>query len=68
MSDAFMQSTCFYEFGPFRFNPVKGILLRNREPVRQFPPRSSELLQLLIENRDRIVPRDEIMRKVWASL
>jgi DNA-binding winged helix-turn-helix (wHTH) protein len=61
-----MQSNCFYEFGPFRFNPVKGILLRDREPVRQFPPRSSELLQLLIENRDRIVPRDEIMTRVWG--
>ena len=61
-----MQSSCFYEFGPFRFNPVKGILLRNHEAVRQFPPRSSELLQVLIENRDRIVPRDEIMAKVWG--
>ena len=61
-----MQSNCFYEFGPFRFNPVKGILLRDREPVDQFPPRSSELLQFLIENRDRIVPRDEIMMKVWG--
>jgi len=63
---AFMPANCFYEFGPFRFNPVKGILLRDREPVRQFPPRSSELLQLLIENRDRIVPRDEIMTKIWG--
>jgi DNA-binding winged helix-turn-helix (wHTH) protein len=61
-----MHSNYFYEFGPFRFNPIKGILLRDREPVRQFSPRSSELLQLLIENRDRIVPRDEIMTKVWG--
>jgi DNA-binding winged helix-turn-helix (wHTH) protein len=61
-----MQSNYFYEFGPFRFNPVKGVLLRDREPVRQFPPRSSELLQVLIENRDRIVPRDEIMTKIWG--
>jgi len=61
-----MQSNCFYEFGPFRFNPLKGILLRDHEPVRQFPPRSSELLQLLIENRERIVPRDEIMTRVWG--
>lgn len=61
-----MQSNYFYEFGPFRFNPVKGLLLQDREPVRQFPPRSSELLQFLIENRDRIVPRDEIMTRVWG--
>lgn len=61
-----MQSNYFYEFGPFRFNPVKGVLLRDREPVRQFPPRSSELLQVLIENRDRIIPRDEIMTKIWG--
>ncbi|HET6893149.1 MAG TPA: transcriptional regulator [Pyrinomonadaceae bacterium] len=60
-----MQSNCFYEFGAFRFNPVKGILLRGLEPVH-LPPRSSELLQFLIENRDRIVPRDEIMTKVWG--
>lgn len=63
---AFMQSSHFYEFGPFRFNPAKGILLRDREPVDPFPPRSSELLQYLIENRDRIVPRDEIMTKIWG--
>jgi DNA-binding winged helix-turn-helix (wHTH) protein len=61
-----MQSGYFYEFGPFRFNPAKGILLRDREPVDPFPPRSSELLQYLIENRDRIVPRDEIMTKIWG--
>ena len=61
-----MQLNSFYEFGPFRFKPAKGILLREREPVHQFPPRSSELLQFLIENKDRIVPRDEVMTKIWG--
>jgi DNA-binding winged helix-turn-helix (wHTH) protein len=61
-----MQSSYFYEFGPFRFDPRRGLLLRGPESVHPFPPRSSELLQYLIENKDRIVPRDEIMLKVWG--
>jgi DNA-binding winged helix-turn-helix (wHTH) protein len=41
-------------------------LFRNEEPVH-LPPKAFRLLELLLENRPRAVPKDEILQKVWPD-
>ena len=56
----------FYEFGPFRLDPLKRRLMRDGEPVR-LTPKALELLLVLIEARGRTVEKDELLEKVWAG-
>jgi len=50
-----------YEFGPFRLDPRRRILLRGQEPV-QLTSKAIELLLVLIDNRERVVLKDELLR------
>lgn len=61
-----MPSRYFYEFGPFRFFPDEQVLHWDGEEEIRLQPRVSEVLQFLLENRHRLVPRREIMAKVWG--
>ncbi len=55
------------EFGSFRLTASRHILERAGAPVA-LSARAFEMLQLLIEARDRVVSRDEIMARVWPGL
>ncbi len=52
-----------HRFGEFVFDPDRG-LLRSGEAV-DLEPRASDLLCYLIENRGRVVTRDELCEHVW---
>src|ERR1700722_1954678 len=56
----------FYEFGPFRMEPVKRLLLRDQQPV-SVSNRAFDLLLALLEARDRVVSKDELLKKVWPD-
>ena len=56
----------FYEFGPFRLDPLKRRLMRDGELVR-LTPKALELLLVLIEAGGRTVEKDELLEKVWAG-
>ncbi|HEU5459170.1 MAG TPA: winged helix-turn-helix domain-containing protein [Pyrinomonadaceae bacterium] len=56
----------FYEFGPFRLDPLKRRLMREGEVVR-LTPKALELLLVLIEASGRTVEKDELLEKVWAG-
>ena len=56
----------FYEFGPFRLDPLKRRLTRDGEPVR-LTPKALELLLVLVEASGRTVEKDELLEKVWAG-
>ena len=56
----------FYEFGPFRVDPLKRRLMRDGEPVR-LTPKALELLLVLVEASGRTVEKDELLEKVWAG-
>ena len=47
----------FYEFGPFRLDPLKRRLMRDGEPVR-LTPKAFDLLLVLVEERGRTVEKD----------
>lgn len=56
----------FYEFGPFRLDTVKRLLLRGGAVV-QVPPKAFDTLFALIENSDRVVEKSELMAAIWPD-
>jgi len=55
-----------YQFGPFELD-LSTVELRADGKVRDLEPQVFALLSLLIENRDRVVPKEEIIEKVWEG-
>ncbi len=55
-----------YEFGPFRLDPAKHVLLRGDQPV-SLTPKAFDTLLLLVENRDRVLLKDELMSRLWPE-
>jgi DNA-binding winged helix-turn-helix (wHTH) protein/TolB-like protein/Flp pilus assembly protein TadD len=55
-----------FEFGPFRLDPQEGRLLRGDEPV-PLPPRTFELLVLLVERSGHLVAKEELAQALWPD-
>ena len=55
-----------YEFGPFRLDMQRYLLVRNDEPI-QLSPKAFKTLLVLIENRERVVKKDELMKSIWPD-
>ena len=60
------QEKHFYQFGPFRLDPVKRRLLRDGEPV-PLTPKAFDTLLALVEQSGKTVEKDELMRRVWPG-
>src|ERR1700678_2602516 len=56
----------FYEFGPFRIDPEKLLLLRDNEPVA-LPPKAFETLLVLVQHSETVVLKDDLMKSVWPD-
>lgn len=54
-----------YCFGSFQLDTRLMELRRNDIPV-PIVPRAFDLLRLLIENRDRLVSKDELIETIWS--
>lgn len=54
-------------FGPFAFEPVRGELRRDGQPV-QLTPRAAEVLTHLVRHQGRVVLREELLSWVWGNL
>jgi len=55
-----------YEFGPFRLDPEKRLLLRDDEPV-PLQLKAFETLLVLVRNSQQVVLKDELMQAVWPD-
>ena len=66
MATTSSQTNRLYEFGPFHLDPYKRLLLRGSEPV-SLTPKVIETLIVLVENRDRVVSKDELMKTLWPD-
>ena len=55
-----------YGFGSFRLDPHKRLLLSGNEPV-SLTPKVIDTLIVLVENRDRVVSKDELMKVLWPD-
>jgi DNA-binding winged helix-turn-helix (wHTH) protein len=56
---------CF-EFGPFRIDTQRHLLFRGNEPV-QLSPKAFQILLLLLQNRHRVVKKEELISTIWPD-
>src|SRR4030095_14331665 len=59
-------ATAIYEFGPFRIDMERYLLLRNNDPLA-LSPKVFETLLYLVQNRGRVAKKDEIINSVWPD-
>ncbi len=55
-----------YEFGPFRLEPATRRLLRQGEAL-PLTPKAFDTLLLLVQNHERVVEKEEVLRRVWPD-
>jgi DNA-binding winged helix-turn-helix (wHTH) protein len=55
-----------YEFGPFRVDPSHRVLLRENKPV-PLHPKAFDILLVLVERSETVVPKDHLMKAVWPE-
>jgi Tol biopolymer transport system component/DNA-binding winged helix-turn-helix (wHTH) protein len=60
------QEKHFYEFGPFRLDPLKRRLLRDGAPV-PLTPKAFETLLALVRQSGETLEKDDLMRQVWPD-
>jgi DNA-binding winged helix-turn-helix (wHTH) protein/tetratricopeptide (TPR) repeat protein len=58
--------SAFFDFGPFRLDPMKRRLTRDGEPVK-LTAKAYDVLLALIQHRTRVVEKDDLMRLVWGD-
>ena len=61
-----LRTKVIFEFGWFRLNPAERLLLREQVQVR-LPPKAFDALVALVENRGRLLGKDELLRTVWPG-
>ena len=59
-------SKILYEFGPFRVDPDKRLLLRDDRPVA-ITPKVFETLLILIRSSHEVVSKDDLMKQLWPD-
>ena len=60
------QKSPLLEFDSFLLNPEERLLLRNGEPI-SLPPKTFDLLLVLVENRGHLLQKEELMKSVWPD-
>ena len=55
-----------YEFGPFRVDPEKELLIRGDETV-SLTPKTFQILLVLMRHKKEVVTKDELMKEVWPD-
>lgn len=55
-----------YEFGPFRLDPEKELLLREDETV-PVAPKAFQILLVLIRHNKQVVTKDDLMKTIWPD-
>ena len=61
-----MEAKSFYDFKNFRLDPEERILLHDGAPI-PITPKVFDLLKVLIENRGRVIEKDELMAAIWKD-
>lgn len=56
-----------YYFGDFCLNPAEKQLLRHGEPIR-LPPKTFDLLLVLIQNQGCLVTKERLLAEVWPQV
>ena len=61
-----LQKRSYYDFGPFRIDPL-GRLLRRGDEVVPTTPKQFDILLLLVENRGQVVGKERLLEEVWPD-
>ncbi len=56
-----------YEFGEFRVNAAKRLLLRGSDEIIALTPKVFDTLLYLVENSGKVIEKDELMREIWTD-
>lgn len=56
----------FYDFGPFRADPVRRLLFRDGQPI-PLTAKAFDTLEVLLRNRDRVVEKEELLKTIWPD-
>lgn len=56
----------YYEFGPFRLDVTERLLFRANVMV-PLTPKTLDTLLVLVENSERLVEKDELMKRLWPD-
>ena len=56
----------FYDFDQFRLDAKRRVLMRNGQPI-SIKPKALDTLLLLVQHRDRILEKDELMTRLWPD-
>jgi DNA-binding winged helix-turn-helix (wHTH) protein/Flp pilus assembly protein TadD len=54
------------EFGPFRIDPERRLLLRDEKPI-SLSSKSFDLLLVLTQREGQVVPKDDLMKALWPD-
>ena len=55
-----------FEFGPFQLDAKERLLFRNGEPVA-LPPKSLDLLLVLVESPGHLLEKEELLKRLWPE-
>jgi Tol biopolymer transport system component/DNA-binding winged helix-turn-helix (wHTH) protein len=61
-----IRSNVLYEFGPYRLDPAKRLLLRGGVGVA-LAPKTFDLLLLLVESQGQVLTKKELMSALWSD-
>src|ERR1700722_4830124 len=56
----------FYEFGPFRIDPARDLLLRSDEPI-PLTSKAFQTLLVLVENSEQVMSKERLMKTLWPD-
>ena len=59
-------SDCLYEFGPYRVDAVKRVLLRDGQPV-PVTSKVFDTLLVLVQRSGQVLQKDELMKALWPD-
>ena len=60
------RQVAFYEFGPFRIDMRRYLLLKGEE-LLPLSPKAFKTLLVLVENRGRVVEKEELLDTIWPD-
>jgi DNA-binding winged helix-turn-helix (wHTH) protein/tetratricopeptide (TPR) repeat protein len=60
------ETSHFYEFGPFRVDAARHLLLRDGQPV-PLTAKAFETLLVLMKHGEEMVSKDELMKQLWPD-
>jgi TolB-like protein/DNA-binding winged helix-turn-helix (wHTH) protein/Tfp pilus assembly protein PilF len=61
-----LETKAVWQFGPFHLDPAERLLLRDGSEVR-LPPKTFDLLVVMVNGRGRLLEKDELLKRVWPD-